>query len=322
MTSHFTLHIWGGPNEDVVSFLPDSLASVWYLLLTAGPENCEIIPSSNQYISSNGELPALKHDGVVVAGGFQSIIKYMKEHGFDLDHGDKRTYAWNSWLLARVYPLSLYTLFISRRNFDQVTSPLIASLVPFPMQYNLTISQKQWAKEICAGAGLVDTASVEWSLSEKARNNATLSRLQEQLEGEQRGRKEHLQEAKENLRALNIAKDIFEVLADITKDSSSAAGKANGDEEPTRHRLFPFGGDEATSSDLLLLAILQISCLDTLPVPVVKTLIESQFQALDTFRFNGTEYIGRTLGTIPVSQVESHDKYSLLNFVKYWTGIN
>jgi sorting and assembly machinery component 37 len=294
----FELHIWG-PLEEIVSFSPDCVAAIWYMYLTVDAAEIKVVPSSNVNIASNGLLPALRHNHHV-HGGFTSIVTYLKSLGYDLD-GDAPQIRLISSFLTNVALLSLHFMYVNRTNFDKVMRPLFTQLVPFPMQYNLPIYQKDLAKRQCASSGIVECQPQNNDDDDLKKKYPSLSKLQEQIDVQGKERKALLDDAKQNLKVLAKTQQIYDTLLLVLPG--------------IRQGNFAFG-QQLTTVDLILLANLQIQTCNKFPSSALKSLLDLQYPDLH-------EYLQRGLGqlsTLPVelSTTDTKDLYSLTNVLFKW----
>lgn len=295
------LHVWGQLG-DLVSFSPDCLAAIWYVRLAVQDEAVKVYQSSNTLISP--QLPALRHKGRVY-GGFDRIVYYLKKLGYDLDNGlsvEERTKnnALKMYIESNVSVLSQYIMYINRDNFESVTRPLFSKLVPFPMQYNLPLQQRDLAKKQCEAKRL----SVVWARSAAAdvkKIDTVLSRTQELINGKRAGKDLLFSDAKENLRVLNKAKNVYDVVV-----NSSCLGE--------EHSAFLVTPTRISTSDLLLLGHLVIQTLDDFPAPVLKILIETQYEQLNEYKRVLLEKLHGIAE--PVDPTPPDQLYSLANVIR------
>jgi sorting and assembly machinery component 37 len=306
-TQSMDLHIWG-PLGKLRSFSPECLAAVWYATLVVD-EPVTIYQSSNPLISPNGQLPALRHNGKTY-GGFESIVGYFKSLGYDVDSNLNSVQKANSsalisYIASKVSGLSLYMLYLNRDNFESVIRPLFTTLVPFPMQYNLPIRQRDWAKKQCESSGLI-LAAAKVKVDVK-KIDPVLSRTQE-LINEKKDQKDLLfSDAKENMRVLHRAKTLYDVLM--------ASSLLTGDQHHTPYLISP---DSVSTADLLLVAHLTVQSYSQFPVPILKTLLESHYLRLNQYK----EDLYKKLEDLvePISPTRPEDVYSLTNVGKWYLG--
>lgn len=311
--SQFELHVWG-PLGDIPSFSPDCLAAVWLLYLTVGStlvNQISIVQSSNTYMSAKGELPVLRHNEQTISG-IHSISRYLESMGYvldgeqDLTPTDRATCAsLASYIKTDVSIVTLYSLFIHKENFEQVTSPLLSSLVPFPMQYNLSLSLHDIAKRQCASKGITSTTKPQDN--NMVKKHPTLNKLQEQIDSNREARLNLIEGAKVNLKTLIFAEEAYNLILTSTPASNNGLTTAN---------LF---GSKWTLADLLLVAHLHIQLYE-FPVPVVKTLIQTRFPQLCRYHDRAMDVLNNLhLNIVPVT---SDQTPSLLNSILHIIGLH
>lgn len=303
------LHIWGPLNE-LPSFSPECLAIVWYARLVVEDEPVNIYRSSNTLLSPNEILPALKHKGKWY-GGFETIVRYLKSLGYDLDsslNGVQRAKnnALISYIESKVAPLTLYMLYLNKDNFETVLRPLFTKLVPFPMQYNLSIKQKEWAKTQCSSSGLVLSGAKTKDDIKKA--DPVLNRTQELL-NEKKNKKDLLfSNAKENMRVLHKAKTLYDsiIQSSLLKDNQNSGMR------------FLISEDRVSTADLLLVAHLAVQTFSDFPVPILKTLMETQYNNLQQYKIHICDKLEGLAD--PISVTRPKDVYNLTNITKWYLG--
>ncbi|VVT57777.1 uncharacterized protein SAPINGB_P005864 [Magnusiomyces paraingens] len=317
----FELHIWG-PLGDLPSFSPECLAAVWYIT-QAIPEELQaqvlIYQSSNTNVSPAGVLPALVHGGKVFSG-FTSILRYLKAHGFDLDAPvltsselNTKLPATLAYLDTNLGAISQYLLFVQSKNYEKLMRPLLSQLIPFPMQYSVPLREKAIAEAQCLSLGL-HQQSTSSNSKDVPESSPILSKLQLQLEEQRKARELSMKEAKQSLRMLSFAQDVFRNIVKLGKQDSSSDddGERKSDGNQSSWQLFP----RLSSADLLLLAHLIIQTHERLPFSPIKSLLEGEFPEL-------VSYIERNVSGLHDLQMnivptKPEDRPTLYNAVSSW----
>ncbi|ANB15702.1 SAM complex subunit SAM37 [Sugiyamaella lignohabitans] len=301
----FELHVWG-PLENFVSLSPECMAIAWYLGLALDPSEFVIIPSSNTTIASNGQLPALRHAGHVY-GGFFSIVRYLLRINVELPQKDSdideaKVTALANYISTNISSLTLYTMYVHRQNFESVTRPLFTELVPFPMQYNLPLHQRDLAKRQCTHQGLIGQPE---STQLSVKYPASLSKLQAQIEEKNKQRQKIFDDAKENLRTLACGQKLYRTVVDFKENRNS-----------------PFLlGSTITIADLLFISHLRIQTASVFPVPVLKTLIDTQFPELQTYLKLGLDELKPVEATWKIVAPQGREVYSFSNAILHYIGL-
>ncbi|QSL66957.1 hypothetical protein MERGE_001344 [Pneumocystis wakefieldiae] len=121
MTS-FELHIHF-PGFDLPSIDPYCLSVLCYLQITA-PGLYSVIYSNNNTLSPTGKLPALRDSGTWV-GGWNNIIDYLKQKGFDADHfltdiQKADSIAYESLINGLGFDLTLFNIYVDDENYSNL----------------------------------------------------------------------------------------------------------------------------------------------------------------------------------------------------------
>lgn len=289
MTSEdsFELHVWG-PLGDLPSFSPECLAAIWYLgLAVPNQSNFHIYQSSNTQISHSGVLPALKHKGKVYSG-YASILRYLKSIGYDMDASlltsselNTKLPATLAYLDTNLTAISQYLTYVQSKNYEKVTRPLLSQLIPFPMQYAVPLKEKAIAEAQCQSLGLQkqDVSDSSSVVEDPTKKYAALSRLHSQLEEEKKQKEIGMKEAKESMRMMVFAHEVFEnIIALGAEEAKKVPGNENNAEKRV-WRLF----SNMSSADLLLLAHLVVQTSDEFPYAPIKTLVEVEYPLIDQY---------------------------------------
>lgn len=158
-------------------------------------------------------------------------------------------------------------LYVHDQNYEAVARPVLSSMIPFPMQYFVPMQQREIASQQCASVGLV---AVGGNAKDIEKRYPSLGKLQEQLEENKKQGMLHLRQAKESMKVLCYAHEVFD---NITLLGSGAESS-----------VWSFTGTKAlTSADLLLAAHLTVQTLESLPVPIVRKLLASEYPDLVAF---------------------------------------
>ncbi|KAF3915884.1 Metaxin-1 [Arthrobotrys entomopaga] len=143
MATIVELHVWnrafGLPSLD-----PECLAAIAFLSTAIPQDLWVLVESNNINLSPNGALPALK-DGSRWIGGFDSIVSYLSSRSSgrsDIDRNLSRiqkaeAVAYRSFIRQTCLPIISLSLYITSRNWVQVTRPLYSTFIQFPIQYEI-----------------------------------------------------------------------------------------------------------------------------------------------------------------------------------------
>lgn len=276
----FRLHVWG-PVSTSLTFSAPCLATIWYMQL------CDIdftvVQSSNEGLA--GELPCLETSEKKI-GGAESIIRYLKSLGHNLDAdltSDEQIK--NTALLAYMSSLQTiteYCLFVDEEAYQKVTRPMFNEFMPFLMQYNVSVRLREQAKDRCCAAG-IDTATPSWAVSatkmasESFTNpKPSMGKLYDQSVEREKQKDASKAVSKTVFRLLNSATEIYTDMMD-----TATANVAKGS-------LF----STVSTSDVFLCAHLQLQMLPALPDCAVAGLLKSKFPALLQYEDVFVEKIG------------------------------
>lgn len=301
------LHVWG-PLGDLVSFSPECLAAIYYINLVA-PNELTVVQSSNTNLNSLGELPSLRHNGNNI-GGFNAIVRYLKDQGYDLMKSDEKfsdrqralDKAYSTYIDNKFTILAYYTEYLDNVNYEQVIRPLLSKLLPFPMQYNVPLNQRATAKSRCQEAGLTERQRPSASSQgiSTFKKQLGVSKVQQQADEKEDKKREWLEDAKGNIKALNY---ITEVLETLFEDNTGL-----------RQGKFMINEDELSTSDILLLAHLHLHLSGELESSVLRSLIDSEYGSLIGYYNMGMSQLNRNINI--ASQVPDADVPSLYNKIK------
>lgn len=284
------LYVWS-PLGDLPSFSPECLAAIWYITQAIPDDDQQpevlIYQTSNTQISPSGVLPALRHNGKVYSG-YISILRYLKNAGFDLDAPALTSSELNTKLPAtlayldtNLAAISQYLTFVQSKNYEKVTRPLLSKVIQFPMQYRIPLTEKAIAEAQCLSLGLHQTPQTSSNSKNSTPKTPALSKLQEQLDDQRKKRELSMKEAKESMKMLTYAQDVYNNIIKLGTDSGDSESV---DSSGSNWQLFT----RLSSADLLLLAHLIIQTYDEFPFSPIKTLLESEYPDL-------VEYIDRNV---------------------------
>ncbi|KTW31646.1 hypothetical protein T552_00284 [Pneumocystis carinii B80] len=124
MTLELHIHF---PGFDLPSIDPYCLSVLCYLQITA-PGLYSVIYSNNNTLSPTGKLPALRDSGTWI-GGWNNIIDYLKQKGFDADDSltdiqKADSIAYESLIHGLGFDLTLFNIYVDDENYSNVTRPL------------------------------------------------------------------------------------------------------------------------------------------------------------------------------------------------------
>ncbi|KAK6350999.1 hypothetical protein TWF718_004177 [Orbilia javanica] len=141
--SPIELHVWnrafGLPSLD-----PECLAAIAFLSSSIPQELWVLVESNNVSVSPNGSLPALK-DGSHWVGGLDAIVSYLNSKssgGSDIDRDltvlqKAQSIAYRSFIRKTCLPIVSLSLYVTSKNWINVTRPLYSNFLPFPIQYEI-----------------------------------------------------------------------------------------------------------------------------------------------------------------------------------------
>ncbi|KAK6528810.1 hypothetical protein TWF694_004043 [Orbilia ellipsospora] len=259
------LHVWsrafGLPSLD-----PECLAAIAFLSTAVPQDLWVLVESNNTNLSPNGALPALK-DGSRWIGGFDSIVSYLSSRSSgrsDLDRNlseiqKAEAVAYRSFIRQTCLPIISLSLYITSRNWVQVTRPLYSTFIRFPIQYE--IPHTHHARAVSATSHLTslirDLAAEEHSSS---------------------------------------IEPISAAIAGITTTSTTSSSSKETEKITTRVKLrnfvadfvdpireklnrknYFFGGTSPTTVDCLLVGYLSLLVYPDLPSPWAKEIIQQEF---------------------------------------------
>lgn len=141
--SPIELHVWnrafGLPSLD-----PECLAAIAFLSSAIPQDLWVLVESNNVSVSPNGSLPALK-DGSQRIGGFDAIVSYLHSKnsgGYDIDRNltdlqKAQSIAYRSFIRKTCLPIVSLSLYVTSKNWINVTRPLYSTFLQFPIQYEI-----------------------------------------------------------------------------------------------------------------------------------------------------------------------------------------
>ncbi|CAN6663445.1 hypothetical protein TRVA0_035S00408 [Trichomonascus vanleenenianus] len=293
----FELHVWGPLDESVPSFDPECLAAMW-LVSSLASDDFTVVRSSNSTVHPSGILPALRHDSKPVAAGYDSIVRYLGLQGLALNDDDRSTVLL-SYVQSHMAVVTSYVLYLYKENYEKVTRPLFTELLPFPMQYNAAITQRDEAYARCEAAGLESfnlAGKDEDIMQPKSSQFTTLSKLHEQIEHKKEGITGAMESTKELMRASAYADDVLSTIEDA---------------HDLQHQ------KNLSSVDLLLLAHLYVQMAKAFPGQVTKPLLETGHAVTKSY-FNRLIPEVTAL-KIPIAETRPQDVPNLTNWLlSFW----
>lgn len=159
------LHVYG-PGFGLPSIEPSCLAAIALLQRCAqsGQLEWKLIPSNDLNVSPFDELPALRNDGLWVAG-FRDIAHYIRtqyqdtiEHEasiFDLDETQSaNNEAYLAFLESRGLPILDLSLYVSSDNYTTSTRPTLSTLLPWPQSWHIPQQLRDRARKRSEHLGL------------------------------------------------------------------------------------------------------------------------------------------------------------------------
>lgn len=261
--------MWGALG-DLVSFTPECLAAIYYMNLVVPREKVVVVRSSNTHLNELGQLPSLRHNEKNI-GGFNNIVRYLRKLGYSLEgklsRQDKaRDKAFTSFIDTKFTVLSYYAAYLDNENYEGVIRPLFTQLLPFPMQYNVPLNQRAIARNRCAEAGLTERQRPNTQSLQKFKRQMGVSQIQQESDEREQKQRELLEDAKDNLKALNYVNEVLESLFE--------------DNRNLKDGLFIVQEHSLSVCDVLFLAHLHWHLSDELKSSVLRSLIHSNYPAL------------------------------------------
>lgn len=314
--NEFELHVWG-PLGSLPSFSPECLACIWYLgLAIPNQESVHIYQSSNTQISHSGVLPALRHAGKVYSG-YTSILRYLKSIGYDMDASVLTSSELNTKLPAalayldtNLAAISQYLVYVQRKNYEKVTRPLLSRMIRFPMQYAVPLQERAIAEAQCASVGLERQDESKGAGEEAALQHGALSRLHAEMEAQKREKEVSLHEAKESMRMMVFAHEVFENVLELGSVENQKTVGSGG--EKRVWKLF----SNMSSADLLFLAHLVVETSEEFPYRPIKTMVEMEYPQIGEYVVKNFEVLKGL--KVNIEQTRKGDAPSVLNTVYGW----
>lgn len=200
--------------------------------------------------------------------------------------------------------ISQYMLYSQSENYDQFTRPVISQLIPFPMQYQVPLHQKDIAVRQCAAIGLLTANGANQKAApETTQRYPSLSKLQEQLEAARRESTLFMGRARDNMRVLAYCHEVLDtLLANRLVDPTASA-----EELETRC-------GKLDSVELFIMAHLRIQTLEEFPAQIVATLLKNEY--LELWQYLAAVWLQLGAREVTVVETSQADLPNLTNYVK------
>lgn len=307
------LHVWGA--DSAVSVLsPECLASSWLVNSKLARQEFEIVTSSNTNISDIHKLPVLI-DGNVKYQGYVAIARFIEGKNLSL---------LNSSLLnlnlTKIEYINQYNLYINVKNYEKFTRKQFQKYFPFPMMYNQPLKFYNNAQAQIKLLGLGTNKTSFFSLAgpqteavnddysdDDEERQIALSALHERNLLAKSQAKESLKETRNSLRCLHLLHEYLQCYVDVYKE--------------THEGEFGYLFSEISSSELLLYAYIYSLTYEELPDQFVANYIKLKYGKMAEFIYQKVAEYNGELERANFRPPHAQEAPSLLNEIKYWTGL-
>lgn len=221
-----TFHLWGTAGKP--SFVsPESVALFWWLNSDESElnaidedEDVEIVFSNNTALSPNGHLPLLiisEGDmGEIKVSGFDNIVRYFQDSSSSSLDDNSQLYenALLEFVISDICPLTMYQLFLNKKNYTTFTRKLFSKLLYWPMWYNVPLNIRASVRDDCDNrlklGYIMHEDDPEYKSDDEAPDGSDLAQSKVfKLSAKNLMRnKTELQEAKHNLQYLNKISEV------------------------------------------------------------------------------------------------------------------
>lgn len=148
-----TLHLWGA-NGRPSEISPESVALFWLIndagtgWLSGETSDIELVFSNNTDLSPDGHLPLLVVSPEVKVSGFDSIVRYFQDAGSS-SVAQLHQNALLEFVMHDLVPLTMYQLFLNKKNYTHFTRKQFSKLLYWPMWYNVPVNYRAAVREQC-----------------------------------------------------------------------------------------------------------------------------------------------------------------------------
>ncbi|KAF3311728.1 hypothetical protein TWF173_008174 [Orbilia oligospora] len=261
--SPIELHVWnrafGLPSLD-----PECLAAIAFLSSAIPQDLWVLVESNNAGVSPNGSLPVLK-DGSQWIGGFDAIVSHLNSKsagGSDIDGSltglqKAQSIAYCSFIRKTCLPIISLSLYVTSKNWINVTRPLYSTFLQFPIQYE--IPHTHHARAIALTAHL--TSLIRDIAAEESRPLQPVSTAFAGITTTtDKSKPQEKEKITTRVRLRNLLADFLDPI------NEKLAGQS-----------YFFGGASPTTIDCLLVGYLSLLLVPDLPSPWAKEILQNEF---------------------------------------------
>lgn len=145
-----TLHLWGsGGQPSHIS--PESVALFWLMndpQIGFTTEDIEIVFSNNTDLSPDRHLPLLIASPEEKLSGFDNIVRYFQDPESS-NVAQLHENALLEYVMHDLVPLTMYQLFLNKKNYTHFTRKQFSQLLYWPMWYNVPVNYRAAVREQC-----------------------------------------------------------------------------------------------------------------------------------------------------------------------------
>ncbi|KAK6521274.1 hypothetical protein TWF506_001498 [Arthrobotrys conoides] len=299
--SPIELHVWnrafGLPSLD-----PECLAAIAFLSSAIPQDLWVLVESNNASVSPNGSLPALK-DGPQWIGGFDAIVSYLNSKsagGSDIDRDltasqKAQSIAYRSFIRKTCLPIISLSLYVTNKNWINVTRPLYSTFLQFPIQYEIPHAHHAQAVSLTAHlTSLIRDIAAEDSrpLQPISTAFAGITAITDKSDKPQEKEK-----ITTRIRLGNLLADFLDPIKE----------KLAGQE-------YFFGGASPTTIDCLLVGYISLLLVPNLPSPWAEEILRKEFS--DIVGYTDSLKLTYFTQNITYSTPDETDKLTLTNWTK------
>ncbi|KAK6361764.1 hypothetical protein TWF730_005479 [Orbilia blumenaviensis] len=267
--SPIELHVWnrafGLPSLD-----PECLAAIAFLSSAIPQDLWVLVESNNSSVSPNGSLPALKN-GSQWVGGFDAIVLYITSQGsedYDIDGNLSQSQraqavAYRSFIRKTFLPIVSLSLYVTSKNWVNVTRPLYSTFLKFPIQYEIPHTHHARATALTAHlTSLIRDIAAEESrpLQPVSTAFASITTTADKSKSQEK-----------------------ETIATRVRLRNLLADSLDPIQEKLARQNYFFGGTSPTTIDCLLVGYLSLLLYPDLSSPWAKEILQQEFSSIVSY---------------------------------------
>ncbi|KAK6534419.1 hypothetical protein TWF281_005744 [Arthrobotrys megalospora] len=293
------LHVWnrafGLPSLD-----PECLAAIAFLSSAIPQDLWVLVESNNISVSPNGALPALK-DGSQWIGGFDAIVSYLNSKssgGSDIDRNlselqKAQALAYRSFIRKTCLPITSLSLYVTSKNWINVTRPLYSTFLQFPIQYE--IPHTHHARAIALTSHL--TSLIREIAAEDSRPLQPVSTSFAGITTTDKSKSQDKEKITTRVRLRNLLADFLDPIWEKLAGNN-----------------YFFGGNSPTTIDCLLVGYLSLLICPNLPSAWAREILQQEFSEI--VAYNEGLKLACFQSGITYKHPEENDKLTLTTWTK------